>query len=95
MRDSSREMAAAAAIAAIMRRLGKDMRQACMNQIVVVSVNVIREMGFHLSDYLVALANYVETQSSVDPDTEQTRATVASLLETAAIEAETEGRELP
>ncbi len=39
--------------------------------------------------------SYVQTKSSVDPDTELTRSVVASLLETAAIEAETKGRELP
>lgn len=78
-----------------MNRFMVQMRQECLQQIIVATVNLMREMGFHLSDYLTALAKYVETQSSIDPDTEQTRSTVASLLETAAIEAETKGRELP
>ncbi len=90
--DSSRELAA---IAAIMNLFMVQMRQECLQQIVVATVNLIKEMGFHLSDYLTALASYVQTKSSVDPDTELTRSVVASLLETAAIEAETKGRELP
>lgn len=92
MHDSSRELAA---IAAVMNRLATDMKRACLQQVVVATINLIREMGFHLSDYLAALASYVETHSSVDPDTQETRSTVASLIETAAIEAETKGRELP
>lgn len=92
MQDSTRELAA---IAAVMNRFAVEMRRACLQQIIVATINLIREMGFHLSDYLTALASYVETESSIDPDTEQTRSTVASLIETAAIEAETKGRELP
>lgn len=90
--DSSRELAA---IAAVMNRFAVEMRKACLRQIVVATVNLVREMGFHFSDYLTALASYAQTESSIDPDTELTRLCVASLLETAAIEAETKGRELP
>ena len=92
MQDSSKELAA---IAAVMNRFAVEMRKACLQQIIVATVNLSREMGFHLSDYLSELATYVQTESSVDPDTELTRSTVASLIETAAIEAETKGRELP
>lgn len=92
MRNTSRDFAA---IAAATNRLGNQMRQACLEHIVDTVIDLIRNMGFHLSDFLSALARYVQNQSSVDPNTEPTRVTVASLLETAAIEAEAEGRELP
>ena len=90
--DSSRELAA---ISAIMNQFMVQMRQECLQQIIVATINLTREMGFHFSDYLTALASYAQTESSIDPDTEETRSCVALLLETAAIEAETKGRELP
>lgn len=92
MRDTSRELAA---IAAITNRLVGQLRQVCLEQIVATTISLVREMGFHISDFLNALARYVQTSSSVSADTEVTRTTVASLLEAAALEAEAEGRELP
>lgn len=58
-------------------------------------VEVAREGGYHFSDVLKTLALYVREESSVDPDTQQTRLSVASLLELAAEVSETYGRELP
>lgn len=92
MQENTRELAQ---VAAVMNRFAIEMRQKCLHHIIVATVNLVREMGFHFSDYLTALASYAQTESSIDPDTELTRFTVASLLETAAIEAETKGRELP
>lgn len=90
--DSSRELIA---ISALLKQVVGQMRQRACEQIVATTVNLVREMGLHLSDYLKALATYVETQSSLDPDTEETRAIVSSLLQTAASDAEAKGRELP
>lgn len=92
MKYSSKELAA---VAATMKRLGNEVGKSFIKLTISTTVDILREMGFHFSDYLKAVAEYAENQSSVDPDTQQTRSTVASLLETAAIEAETEGRELP
>lgn len=51
--------------------------------------------GYHFSDVLRALAWYAREESSIDPDTQQTRSAVGSLLDEAANQAETKGRELP
>ncbi len=92
MKDSSKELAA---VAATMKRLSNEVGKSFIKLTISTTIDVLREMGFHFSDYLTAVAEYAENQSSIDLDTEQTRSCVASLLETAAIEAETKGRELP
>lgn len=78
-----------------LRRFLRPARHAVLVQLVDELVAAARQEGYHFSDVLNALAEYTSTASSVDPDTEQTRSTVASLLEAAAVEAETPGRELP
>lgn len=77
------------------RRLLQPARHAALRQLVSEVVAVVRDEGYHLSDVLKALAEYTEAESSVDPATVQTRATVAALLLEAARAAEEEGRELP
>lgn len=78
-----------------MRRLLQPARRAVLRQLVGELVATVRDEGYHFSDVLLALGEYVEVESSVNPGTEQTRATVAALLLEAARAAEEEGRELP
>ena len=70
-------------------------RRSVLRQLVVEVVDYAQYEGYHFSDVLRSMAQYAREESSVDPDTQETRSRVASLLETAAIEAETKGRELP
>ncbi|MGL4621496.1 MAG: hypothetical protein ACRCZS_20955 [Chroococcidiopsis sp.] len=78
-----------------LRRVLFPERRFVLRQLVAEVVDYARYEDYHFSDVLLALAWYAKEESSVDPDTQETRSTVASLLETAAIEAETKGRELP
>lgn len=70
-------------------------RRLVLRQLVAEVVDYARYEEYHFSDVLRALAQYTREESSIDPDTQETRSNVASLIETAAIEAETEGRQLP
>lgn len=90
--DSSRELVIANAI---MKQLTARLRQACLAYLTTAVVTLVQDLGFHLSDFLKALAQYVLNESDTDPETELTRATVSSLLEMASQEAEQQGRQLP
>lgn len=78
-----------------LRRIAFPERRLVLRQLVAEVVDYARYEDYHFSDVLLALAQYTKEESSIDPDTEQTRLAVASLLAEAAKQAETKGRELP
>lgn len=92
MYDLSRDLVA---IAAVVKRSDNQIRQACLKQIIVATIQIVRQLGFHLSDFLFVLAEFVKDESNLDFADLTTRNTVEILLEAAAQEAATPGRELP
>lgn len=59
-------------------------------------VGIVQEQGLHFSDVLQGLSDYANKENvDESPEIQQTWKTVASLLAAAAVEAETQGRELP
>lgn len=70
-------------------------RRLVLRQLVTEVVDYARYEDYHFSDVLRALAVYTKEESSFDPDTEETRLNVSSLLIEAANQAEVKGRELP
>lgn len=92
MQDDLRDLALAKAL---MNSLMGRLRQTILVQLTGLVIMLVQDLGFHISDFLKALATYVQTESDTDPATLETRDTVSSLLETAAMEAERKGRQLP
>lgn len=91
MRDPSPQLVLLA-----LRRLLHSARQAALRQLVSEIVHAVWDENYHISDLFKALADFVQTERSLNlEEMEQTMITVASLLEQAAQEAETPGRELP
>lgn len=78
-----------------LRRVLFPERRFVLRQLIAEVVDYAQYEGYHFSDVLRATAWYAREESSFDPDTQQTRATVGSLLDEAAEQAETKGRELP
>ena len=78
-----------------LRRFLIPARRTALRNLLGELVEAARVEGYHYSDILTALADYAQIDSSFDPDTEQTRATVVTLLQQAAQAAETPGREIP
>lgn len=78
-----------------LRRFLFPARRTALRELLGELVEAVRVEGYHFSDILIALADYAQIDSSIDEDTEQTRATVVTLLQQAAQAAERPGREIP
>ncbi len=80
----------------ILQELPDDTRRVALNQFVWDSLEITFDAGFHFSQFCESLAEFATGEAEHWPEPEGvTWRNTASLLRSAALEAETEGRELP
>lgn len=78
-----------------LRRFLFSARRTALRQLLEETINAAWDEGYHFSDVLTVLSQFVRENNIFIGDNEETRTTVAALLEEAATEAEAPGRQLP
>lgn len=80
----------------ILQELPEDTRRIALRDFVRDSLEISFDAGFHFSQFCESLADFAIGEAEHWPDPEVvTWRNTALLLQAAAVEAETEGRELP